>query len=344
MKPNRVTEHNLDAKKLYEFAKGRLALKKGGSVKINQKISIEFIEKNIDFFAKKTCDSLKRLAIDLIHNNENPRLPDVLHNKMLAYSLAPTDSDEKRKKQAKNIKGAKEYFEILSVYEKTKSYPKKENKWKSKKTGKESFYKMYRGGNHKVFFNELSEEEIEFMVSDNPYYAYKYAITTNQRLEEKAEQKFLNESPEDYVIRKHKSHEYRLPTLKIILSYCEKFNVALPACVHNKILFLSASGESLTDYRIKNEGKDKYAGKTWREIPESHRCLYRRHLYRYQKFVESLPALVTKKRLGLDNKISELLSKKINKKDKMYLETFLEVQMLDKNDSINKLFIKNDAA
>jgi hypothetical protein len=344
---SRIAKHKLNSKKLYEFAKGKRELTENSSKKTSPKISKEFVEKNIEFFLKKDCGTLKRLSLSLINNNEDPRLPEVLHNKMIAYNLVSVESGKSKtkiRKQKRDTKNAKEYFEVLSIYEETKSFPKVKNRWKSEREGKDVFIKKYRAGSSReLIINELSEEELKFMAFDNPYYLYKYAVTTKKRLTPNIENIFLNEPVEEYVLWFSRYRGvYKLPTIQIILNYCDKFNISLPASMHNKILFLSASDETYTDYRVRNEG-EKYKGLSPREIPESRYCLYRRYLSRYQKFVEGLNNFIIKKRLNYDNKISDLLKKRMSKKDRRYLETYIEVQMLDKNESL-KLFSKKEAA
>lgn len=344
---NRVK--GLTPKQAYEFAKGIRKITPKGSRKSNLQITREFLENNQEVLLKnKSLSAFVGASLALVKNGDSPKLPEILHNKILAHK-AFSDSPKNYKKRATAIY-AERYFEILDCYEKTKDVPKKTG-WRGKIRDK---YRCSFRTN--LIINELSEEELEVLL-DNPSYAFRYAKCQNKRLPKNIENKLLNDSPMEYAHRKYRSKKrsgktpaewayYMIATSEVLLDYCNKFCVGLPASVHNLILFRSANGEQYNNCAI-HEGFD-WQKISWEERRKNWKdgacCKYRRHIKNYEKFISYLPTLVSKKKLDRTNKISDLLKKRMGKKDRMYLETFINVQMLKEDDEISTMFKEKLAA
>jgi hypothetical protein len=255
---------------------------------------------------------------------------------MIAYSLI---KESKNRKELRNSKEANKYFEILSEFERTNAYPVTKIDWKSKRLGKDCFRRKYRaGGCRGILVNKLTEKELEIIVS-NPYYALKYSKIVKKRFGTNLEYKLLNEFPEK--VRPFRSS---MDSLSIVLDYCDKFQVPSPASLHNRIIFECANGGYSEDGRILNGGSGKHKGKSWREIPKEYHCKYRRYLTNYENFVNNISNFLSKKRIDLNSKISDLLKRKLSKNDRRYLETFINVQMLQHNDVVAKLIETREAA
>jgi hypothetical protein len=359
---NRVK--NLTPKQIYEFAKGIRKITDKGSAKLKKPtITRELLEKNQDLLLKKkSLSSLVGASMILVENGEAPTLPEPLHNKMLAHRIfksvhsgteyrqkGETLKDYNKRRQAKY---AERYFEVLDCYDKTGSVPKRICEWR-KRRGKDEVVNKYRATfKANLVINELSEEELESLIQ-NPHYAFKYAKTKKQRLPKKIEDKLLNESPMEYEANRNRIKKrsgstpaewkyHMLETSRVLLDYCNKFGVGLPASVHNLILVKTMNGDQYNNAVIKE-------GFNWPEISWEERrklykegscCKYKRHISNYGKFVQYLPTLISKKKLNYDNKISDLLKKRMRKKDRIYLETFVNVQMLDASSPISSIFAK----
>lgn len=101
--------------------------------------------------------------------------------------------------------------------------------------------------------NELNEEE-QKVFQNNPEYAYKYSVVlSKKRLCSQVENKFLEDANTNQEI-------------KYAIKYCNFFNIALPICLHNKILLqaaMPADSQGLTYYqkvqkRIAEKARKKY--------------------------------------------------------------------------------------
>lgn len=337
---NRVK--GLTPKQAYEFAKGIRKITSKGSKKSNLQITREFLENNQEVLLKnKSLSALVGASLALVKNGDSPKLPESLHNKILAYK-AFADSPKNYKEKVK-VRNAERYFQILDCYEKTKDVPKRTG-WRG--TIRDAYRCSFRTN---LIINELSEEELEVLLN-NPSYAFRYAKSQKKRLPKNIENKLLNDSPMEFSQRRYRRgkewKEYMLETSKVLLDYCNKFGVGLPASVHNLILFRSANGEKYNNCAI-HEGFNWHI-KSWEERRKTWEdgfcCKYKRHIKNYNDFISYLPTLIAKKKLDCTNKISDLLKKRMSRKDRMYLETFVNVQMLNKDDEITTMFSAKAAA
>lgn len=335
-------------KQVYEYAKG-LRDENYKKIKNGFYVTKEILENNKEKLLKqKSISILIGCAINLARRGQNPKLPEDLHNKVLAYKIfmQPTNNNARtrtRKDWLNNyeIRNAEIYFEVLESFNKTGKVPMDYREYRIKYNKDPNVEKYKMRWKNRTIFNLLSKEQLEILIQ-NPYYALKYA-KCNGRFEKEIEDKFLN-SPVTYSKKKRrtKKRNGKIPaefsdvvqdSCEIILKYCNQFGVGMPLVFHNIILWKAANNERCENRQI-------HIGFDWKNHKLSHEervklsndgfyCRYKRYIKEYNQFVNNLSNFIRKKKITKDTKISDVLKKRLSKKDRIYFETYINTNELD---------------
>lgn len=357
----------LTSKQVYEYSKG-LRDENYKKIKNGFLITKEILEINQEKLLKqKSISILLGCAINLARRGQNPKLPDNLHNKVIAYRIfsffSPETNKDTRKYTRKDWhnnyekRNADKYFEVLKSFEETGKVPMTYSKYRLEYNKDPNVETYTMGWKNRMIINPLSKEQLEILIQ-NPYYALKYA-KCNGRFEKEIEDKFLNSSVTYSLKRKRtKKRNGSIPaeyadvvqdSCEIILKYCNQFGVGLPLVFHNIILWKAANNERCENHQI-------HMGFDWKNhklSPEERiklgndgfYCRYKRYIKEYNQFVNNLSNFINKKKITKETKIADVLKKRLSKKDRMYFETYVNVQQLDINKCLpDNLFLAKIAA